>query len=127
MHLLRPTSSRTLAPKATRGALSTDRIAGYAKALRPRALRDNCHGRAPVGERPAGRRPGSIRYFQVDTSVRSVRASGFSFLIVGDSTMTLGRALTVLALTAGAVPAALAADANAGKTFFRAQCALCHS
>ena len=41
--------------------------------------------------------------------------------------MTLGRALTVLALTAGAVPAALAADANAGKTFFRAQCALCHS
>ena len=41
--------------------------------------------------------------------------------------MTLGRALTVLALTAGAIPAALAADANAGKTFFRAQCALCHS
>ena len=41
--------------------------------------------------------------------------------------MTLGRALTVLALAAGAVPAALAADANAGKTFFRAQCALCHS
>jgi cytochrome c2 len=40
--------------------------------------------------------------------------------------MTLGRALTVLALTAGAVPA-LASDANAGKTFFRAQCALCHS
>jgi cytochrome c2 len=40
--------------------------------------------------------------------------------------MTLGRALTVLALTAGAVPA-LGADANAGKTFFRAQCALCHS
>jgi glucose/arabinose dehydrogenase/cytochrome c2 len=41
--------------------------------------------------------------------------------------MTLGRALIVLALSAGAVPAALAADANAGKTFFRAQCALCHS
>ena len=40
--------------------------------------------------------------------------------------MTLGRALTVLALAAGAVPA-LAADANAGKNFFRAQCALCHS
>lgn len=40
--------------------------------------------------------------------------------------MTLGRALTVLALAAGAVPA-LGADANAGKTFFRAQCALCHS
>ena len=35
-------------------------------------------------------------------------------------------ALTVLALSACAVPA-LAADANAGKTFFRAQCALCHS
>jgi cytochrome c len=31
-----------------------------------------------------------------------------------------------LAAVAGAVPA-LAADANAGKTFFRAQCALCHS
>ena len=40
--------------------------------------------------------------------------------------MTLGRALTVLALTAGAIPA-FGADANAGKTFFRAQCALCHS
>jgi hypothetical protein len=40
--------------------------------------------------------------------------------------MTLGRALTVLALAACAVPA-LGADANAGKTFFRAQCALCHS
>src|SRR5690349_24849602 len=40
--------------------------------------------------------------------------------------MTLGRALTVLGLAACAVPA-LGADANAGKTFFRAQCALCHT
>src|SRR5689334_11011652 len=54
---------------------------------------------------------------------------GFRIVIssVGDSTMTLGRALAVLALSAGAIPAAIAADANAGKTFFRAQCALCHS
>jgi glucose/arabinose dehydrogenase/cytochrome c2 len=40
--------------------------------------------------------------------------------------MIFRRALTVLALSACAVPA-LGADANAGKTFFRAQCALCHS
>src|SRR5262249_28645665 len=47
-------------------------------------------------------------------------------LFTGGFTMTLGRALTVLGLAACAVPA-LGADANAGKTFFRAQCALCHS
>jgi glucose/arabinose dehydrogenase/cytochrome c2 len=40
--------------------------------------------------------------------------------------MTIQRALTVLALAACAAPA-LGADANAGKRFFRAQCALCHS
>ncbi|HEV7715766.1 MAG TPA: PQQ-dependent sugar dehydrogenase [Steroidobacteraceae bacterium] len=40
--------------------------------------------------------------------------------------MIFRRALPVLALAACAAPA-LAADANAGKTFFRAQCALCHS
>src|SRR4029078_990915 len=62
---------------------------------------------------------------------RSVSIAGAGcrivILSVGDSTMTSGRPLTVLALSAGAIPAALAADANAGKTFFRAQCALCHS
>ena len=40
--------------------------------------------------------------------------------------MIFRRALPVLALAACAAPA-FAADANAGKTFFRAQCALCHS
>ena len=44
--------------------------------------------------------------------------------------MTFRHALTVLALAAGAAVCAapaLGADANAGKRFFRAQCALCHS
>jgi hypothetical protein len=51
-----------------------------------RALRDNCHARAPVGERSPGRRSGSVRYIQLDTSVRSGAGMGFAFLIVGDST-----------------------------------------
>jgi len=42
------------------------------------------------------------------------------------TTMTFRRALTVLVLAACATPA-LGADANAGKMFFRGQCALCHS
>src|SRR5690348_4595391 len=49
-----------------------------------------------------------------------------AFLTRRSFNMTFGRALTVLALTAAALPA-LGADANAGKAFFRAQCALCHS
>lgn len=40
--------------------------------------------------------------------------------------MTIQRAALVLAIVSCAAPA-FGADANAGKTFFRAQCALCHS
>jgi glucose/arabinose dehydrogenase/cytochrome c2 len=41
--------------------------------------------------------------------------------------MKLAHSLTVASLIAALAAPALGADANAGRTFFRAQCALCHS